>query len=274
MRRMLALMVIMPLVTFFGCGKEGVEGIDEDKTAIESLIEGSSYLGSTEHYGEEDIDGTKEEIIPICWWRGHPTNIERDVYITIVGDSAFAEINTTIYDTLHIIAIDSIGDTTIQMYNKFFIEHGKRYAIFKKDTVATYHRGWRLYALSGVDVTSEPNTVQIDSVKIEWGDSTRVITDILELETREEVFTMNPEQVFTISVYTNDTTALVFLHTWRGNRSHRWRLHHGQNGFHGFCQAAPGGIHHIAVDIMTHSTLFDSDEPYDSNTWIIPYRIE
>jgi len=116
MKRMLALIVIMPLVAFFGCGKEEVEGVDEDKIAIESLIESSPYLGTTEHYGEEDIDGTKEEIIPICWWRGRPTNIERDVYITIVGDSAFAEINTTIYDTLHIIAIDSVGDTTIQIY--------------------------------------------------------------------------------------------------------------------------------------------------------------
>jgi len=274
MKNLLALIVIIPLIVFFGCGKEEVEGIDEDRAAIESLMETSPYLGATEHYGEEDIDGTKEEIIPICWWRGHPTTIERDVHITIVGDSAFAEINTTIYDTLYILAGDSIGDTTLQLYTKFFIDHGKRYAVFKRDTVANYHRGWRLYALSGVDVTSEPNTVQIDSIKIDWGDSTRVITDILKLKTREEVLTISPDEVFTISVYTNDTTALVFLHTWRGNRSRRWRLHHGHGRFHGYCRAALGGIHHIAVDIMTHSTLFDSDEPYDSNTWIIPYRIE
>jgi hypothetical protein len=274
MKRVLALMVILSLVAFLGCGKEEVEGVDEDKAAIESLIESSPYLGTTEHYGEEDTSRTKGTIIPVFWWRGRPTTIERDIYITIVGDSAFAEINTTVHDSLYIFAMDSIGDTTLQIYTKPFVDHGKRYAVFKKDTTFEYHRGWRLYALSGVEVLSEANTVEIDSVKIEWKGNVEMITDPLEIKTRDEVFTISPNEELIITVYTNDTPAFVFLHTPRGGRPHRWRLQYGNNAFHGLCLCAPGGVHHIAVDIIAKSTLLDSEYPYDANGWIIPYRVE
>jgi len=274
MKRVLALTVLISLVAFFGCGKEGVEGVDQDRAAIESLVESSPYLGSTEHYGEEDTTGTKGEVLPVFWWRGHPTNIERNVYISIVGDSAFAEINTTVYDTLHIIAVDSVGDTTLQEYTKYFIDHGKRYAVFKRDTTADYHRGWRLYALSGVEVISDTNTVEIDSVKIEWDGNVEMITDPLEIQTRDKVLTVSPNEELIITVYTNDVPAFVFLHTWRWDRPHRWRLQYGNNAFHGWCLCAPGGVHHIAIDMMARTTLLDTEYPYDSNAWIIPYRVK
>lgn len=136
-----------------------------------------------------------------------------------------------------------------------------------------HHRGWRLYALSGVDVESQPNTVQIDSVKIEWGDSVRMITDILRIETREEVLTVPPNQLIDLSVWTNDTTALLFLH-FRRERRHRRRFRYSEGRFHRTFMAPAAGVRHIALGAMTRSTLYDSVEPYDSNTWLTVYRIE
>ncbi len=268
------LLLIIPMVLLFGCGKEGLEGVDQDRAALESIIEDSPFLNVDEHYGNEDSEDTKDEILPIFWWRGRPVRIEREVYIDIVGDSAFVEINTTIYDTLFIEAIDSLGDSTTTLYKKYFVDHAKRYAVFKKDTLPSHFRGWRLYALSGVEITSDENTVEIDSVKIEWNGDMFMITDPLELQTREEVLTFEPGEELILTVYTNDVPSFVFLHTPRGGKRHRWRLQYGNGSFHGWCLCAPEGVHHLAVDMIAQSTLLDSEYPYDSNAWIIPYRVE
>lgn len=267
-------LLIIPMLVLFGCGKEGAEGINQDRAAIESIIEDSPLLTIDEHYGNEGSEDTKEEILPVFWWRGIPVEIEREVYIDIVDDSAFVEINTTIYDTLFIEAVDSLGDSTIALYKKYFIDHAKRYAIFKRDSIPTHLRGWRLYALSGVEIVSDTNTVDIDSVKIEWDGNMLMVTDPLELQRREEVLTFEPGEELIITVYTNDVPAFVFLHTPRDGFRHRWRLQYGNGAFHGWCLCAQHGIHHIAVDMIAKATLMDTEYPYDSNAWIIPYRIE
>ncbi|MCK4255302.1 hypothetical protein KAX35_00320 [candidate division WOR-3 bacterium] len=268
------LLLIIPIVLIFGCGKQGLEGVDQDRAALESLIESSAYLTTDEHYGNEEAEDTKDDILPIFWWRGRPAKIEREIYITIVDDSAFVEINTTIYDTLFIQAIDSFGDTTITLYKKPYIDYGKRFAIFKKDTLPSYFRGWRLYALSGIEVISDTNTVDIDSIQIEWNGNIEMITDPLELQNRDEVLTFSSNEELIITVYTNDVPAFVFLHTPKYGHPHRWRLQYGNGTYHGWCLCARNGVHHIAIDMIARPTLLDSEYPYDSNAWILPYRVE
>ncbi len=269
----LVLLCVCIIVTY-GCEKGITVAGNADEEAIQDLLsELPDWFSIDGHLGDESEDLAKDAVSPIFWWREVNRPIHRIVTIDVVGDSAFATIEADIHGWFNIV-IDVDPDSLV---HKDLDDRSIRYAVFKKDTASTHHRGWKLVSVSGAEIVSETNTVRIDSVRIEVLDIgwDTLVVDPLEIFAREEVLTLPPGVQVEVTAYTNDSTACVFLHTFRALRPHRWRfLREGNGVYHGFWFTPRRlGIHHAAVDIIHHETIFDDEYPYDSNAWLLPYRV-
>ena len=130
---------------------------------------------------------------------------------------------------------------------------------------------WRLTALSGVTVTSDNGTRQIQSVRIQAGTFDSTYTDPLVLENRAAIAKIAPGTPIHITATTADPTDVLILYTRWG----RQRMHVVSPGVHQGSFLAPyqGGLRHIAVNALSHGTLFDDAGPYDSLVWGLPLVI-
>ena len=181
------------------------------------------YFSYDEHYGENDAkteEGSKAERYT-SWWR-QPTDVNWVVGVDIMNDSAFVTFNPEISgifhlfisDTIFLFACDTIcRDTIIHYpYPKNIRDNVIRYVIFKHYSDSIGYRGWRLEKISSAEITSNPHTVDIDSVRIEcvsYLDT--VITNSLTLFRRRNIFRFAPEEEVILTVYSIDDI-YAFLH--------------------------------------------------------------
>jgi len=262
------------IIMMYGCQERLTKTEETDEETIQNLVdELADWFSIDGHLGEESGDSIKEPIPAIFWRRDVNRPILRTITVDVVGDSAFATIQGDIHGWFNIV-VDADPDSLIQ---KDLADSSVRYAVFKRDTVSTYHRGWRLIGLSGVEIVSDSNTVRVDSVRVEvpsMGWDTLVV-EPLDIFPRDKVLTLPPDMEVEVTAYTNDSTAYVFLHTFRPLHPHRWRFRHLQNGVHHGFWYTPGrlGIHHAAIDMIHHDTISDDEHFYDSNAWLLPYRV-
>jgi hypothetical protein len=287
-------LVVMGLL-LCGCGKESTTEPEpeSDREAIRWLIEDNpSYFNTQNHYGEEDTTGgrigTLSPIITYFWYREIlKDSINIDVNIDIVGDSAFVSWFGEFDGIFHIFADTIFPPDSIIEYTKDFTDFGERNAVFKRlkpvNDDPQHRRGWRLVKVSGAEIISDGNTVQIDSVRLNsehYPDT--LLTDPLALFAKEDVVTLSPEEECSLTVYTNsDTLDHVFLHSWRKHTPHhRHPFHSIGNGVFTGVWLAPSNetgamnvIHHVAFDMISTGTLDDDVEPYDSNAWLFPYMV-
>ena len=89
--KLLCLLVVFVLVLVIGC--ENTDDITLDELAIEDYIlndlDFSGYFAFDEYYGEEDTVTRLRTITgPHTWYR-EPQDINRNISINIVNDSAF-----------------------------------------------------------------------------------------------------------------------------------------------------------------------------------------
>ena len=295
--KLIVLFIVVLGLTLWGCGKEST-GIDEpetDKEAIDLLVkENPSYFNTENHYGDEDTTGgSLFAFVPVktyFWYREIEPEPPIHIDIDIVGDSAFVAWSGKFDGTLHLFSsTDTVfPPDTIIHYTKDFTDYGERYAIFKRlfpmDEDPQHRRGWRLVMVSGAEITSDPNTVQIDSVRlnsVSYPDT--LFTDPLALFAKEDVVTLAPEEKCSLTVYTNSDTIAdyVFLHSWRRHISHhRSRFTPLGNGVYTGVWFAPANmqgavnvLHHSAFDLLDKETLDDTEKPYDCNAWLFPYFV-
>lgn len=280
MRKLLlgCVVVAVSVLVLAGCEKTAdlTEPPWSDESEIGQIIGELLWFQATGYYGQEDTTTTvASPIIPIYWWReleGDPP-FSLNIQMNSERDSAFVTVALDISGTLHIIAL---VDTVIQAVDKPLNDNPIRHAIFLKDTVESYHHGWRLYKISGVWVTSDARSVRIDSVRIRsdtYQDT--VMSDSLALFLLDEVFTFTQGEGVSLWVYANDDTAEVYFHSWRLPNWHRWRFSNEGGGVYFGVWSTPveAGIYHSAFDILQHETLWDSAYPYDSNVWLLPYMV-
>jgi hypothetical protein len=274
--RILPVVIIgISAVVMYGCEERlGAEPVG-DEEALRGLVdELTDWFAVDGHLGDESEDPpTKGEIAVRTWWREVRRPIPRRITIDVVGDSALAIVEADIHGWFTIL-VDADPDSIIR---KELADSSVRFAVFKRDTASTYHRGWRLHALSGVEVTSDTQTVRIDSVRVQLvhAGSDMLVVDPLALFQRDEMITLPPDSRVEVTTYTNDSTGCVYLHTFRPMRPHRWRFRHRGDGVYHGVWFTPGrpGIYHAAVDIIQHETIHDDEYPYDSNAWLLPYRV-
>jgi hypothetical protein len=259
---------------FIGCG---LNPVNSDKNAIEDLIDTeTAWFKPDGHYGEEGVPpallNAFEEVY--IWFRTRDTTqaINRTISIDILGDSAYVSLSGSMPGIIHIVARQD-GDTVI--VDKNFTDIWTRTAIFKKDTVSTYHRGWRIYAISGTEITTVNNEIQIDSIKLHLDNSgiDTIITDITTLVKREDVIKVRPDDYAQITIYTNKNDAHAFIHSY----FFRWKFHQdsvNHNAYNGTWKTPHNlGVYRVGFDVLSNGTLSDDSLPYDANLWGIHYIV-
>lgn len=131
---------------------------------------------------------------------------------------------------------------------------------------------WRLVATSGVEISSDGGTRAIQSVRLQSGDVDVTVTDPLALVRRPDLTRIPPGAPVHVTAVTGDPTDVVVLYARWG----RMRMRPGANPgeFEGrFLAPADGGLRHIAVNALSHGTLFEDNGPYDSKAWGIPFVV-
>ena len=230
--------------------------------------------------GDTVMPETKDYIW-VFWYREpDPGRHERYLDINVEGDSAFVIITRELWGTFHRFPVDTIPFVreSLEDVPKDLHDKATRYAIFKRTGDPKHRKGWELFALSGIDVKSQDTlTVRVDSFRVEAGNLDTTIKDPLFLWNKDNLLTLFPSDTVTLTVYASDE-AMLFLHT-RGpepGTHRRFLIHKIEPGvFQGVWVTAPDtGIHHVAIDAIRYETIWDDEYPYDSNAWLLPYRVE
>ena len=165
-----------------------------------------------------------------------------------------------------------LADTAIRFAR--FIRHKVNTSTAEGDSEDAedgFHDGWspwRLVGLSGHQITSDGGTRQIVSVRIQAGAFDSTYTDPLVLEDRANIARIPSGVPVTVTATVGDPTDVVVLYTRWGRR----RMAPISPGvFQGvFLSALDGGLRHVAVNALSHGTLFDDAGPYDSLVWGLP----
>jgi len=290
-------LIVLPsallIMVLFGCGKESSTEPEpkDDNEAISWLIsENASYFSSEEHYGDEDTTGATigvfSPMVNYFWYRQLLPDPLISITVNIIGDSAFVSWSGEFDGILHLFLSDTFPPDTIDEYTKSFTDTAQRYAILRRlyphNEDPLRRRGWRLVKISGVEVVSQGNTVQVDSVRLNSSSyPDTLFTDPLALFAKEDVVTLTPEEKCSLTVYANNETAHVYLHSWmRHTQHHRSRFHNVGNGIFTGVWYAPSNdpnamnrIHHCAFDMLSKGALEDTLAAYDSNAWLFPYLV-
>ena len=277
------------------CTKEqGPTATDEDE--IKTLInqEYTDWFEFTESYtGDSTDEGlTSFSFLAadsfqhvFAWWR-RIDDVNRILDIHIENDTASVILTREIDGNLHLLLTNEpYPPETLFHILKPFFDTAIRYARFVRTGVSSEPRSrWTLDAISNIEITSENNTVAIDSILISYptdGDSGNVdlmLRDPLELQTLDEVLTFAPNTPVTITVYTNDPENIAaFLHYNTSRVKHkrvRFQYDPDNHVFYGTWHT-PGdeGVYHAGIDILNRATLLTDDYPYDSNAWLFIYRV-
>src|SRR5262249_3227697 len=165
------------------------------------------------------------------------------------------------------------GDTTRSLVHKPLDDHWTR----KIALVRRSDRGdgiggrWRLVGTSGVDVRTEGGVTRLQSLRIQAGALDTTVTDPLELHRLRRLMLLPAGTQVTLTATTGSATDVVlFL-----GHDMRRRFTNNNDGTFSF-QFMTGrflGLRHFGVDALSHGTLFDDSDPYDSNTWILPFVV-
>ena len=140
-----------------------------------------------------------------------------------------------------------------------------------EDGIRDHWTRWYVAALSGAEITSDDGTRAITSLRLQAGDVDVTVTDPLELKRRKELLRLPPATPVHVTVTTGDPTDLVVLYARWG----RMRLVKMDDGtFQGrFRTPDAFGLRHLAVNALSHGTVFDDVAPYDSKAWALPYVV-
>jgi hypothetical protein len=277
------------ILSLLGCSDNGVDS-NTDQAAILALIGSTPDLTGSDVLSPANTTFSKASVDTVkMWWR----QLLRRGRVIGWGvrqpaDSAnphpylLVTLTDTLEGQLHILG-KNVGDTTTAHLIKPFTEVATRKLLFqKRGPDRMFRRGWVLAGLSGIELASVPNTAQIDSVKIENGTDTKVITDILQIVMRPHSPGFSGGDSVQITVYTGDATDSVYLHAHhRFLASHRHIRRRTINNGDGSFSAhwivpnnLAAGRWHFGVDVLKGNVLASNiTDDYDSRQWGVVYRV-
>lgn len=278
MKKVLLVCLITVLAGGFSSCKK--QDIAADRAAIMALVEKDTVHFSTSTTHDSTTGGGcfAAADTHIFWWRGPQTHDTAVIQVEVVGDSAIVSWSRHNYGDLHILV--QVPDTALQLWNKRLAETVRLRAIFRREgKESDTDRGWRLRMISlGTGTSDSVNTVRIDSLLIQ--------SSLRELKIREplatffrvdSLFWFTPGEEVTITLYTNATDGLAFLHTFVLIWPFYVRVpfnYLGNGVFQGTWHAQLVPSFRFAIfDLMPRATIYTPDAPYDFNGWLFPYRI-
>jgi hypothetical protein len=293
-RKLLEVAVVIVFLLVLGCDNPTGADISLDEEAIQDYISNdldfAGYFAFDEYYGEEDTVPPEIQLRtitgPHTWYR-EPQDIDREISINIVNDSAFVSFWCGVDGVFHVLEIDtSASPDTLIDHQKRLEDRSSNYAIFKRYPGVSAYRGWRLESLTGVDVDGaalQPSDcvyIRIDSIRIncESYEDTLFTTPFIFFQ-REELLTFRGQETVTLTLYSDDYNyynLYSYLHANSLGDWRRWRLEEIESGVWQGYWVTPliSSIRVIAFDILEKETIDEEERDYLSHIWIFPYRIE
>ena len=219
--------------------------------------------------------------------------VNDEVRATVVFDDGDGPATADVTWTGLLTGVFHIIDTTATHYSKDFTDTAVRFATFERRenaTAQTQNRGWRMTAISGTTIISDPNAVEIQQVRLTSTDGVdTTFSDVSTLADREDIIIFAARDTITIEVTTGDPDDVILIHypawaTGHGQRHHvRARLHNNGDGTFTGQWVARGMVwrnghlmnpaRHVTISVLSHGTIFTDDEPYDSMAWSFIYRV-
>ena len=287
------MILVLTFFFFSGCKKSTSPTTNLDQEAIYSLIGSDSYSFPQEIISPDSTGFPKIVSVDTIkfWWR-KINRVTRDINVTVhQADSthlypyAYVTVIDTLYGRLFVLAKDSS-----QSMSKPLTDEAVKHAYFeKREGNETHHRGWRLVGISGLLVHSFPaNTRIIDSVEVISPGKNLTLTEsnITDTTSKGNILTFNAGDSVTLTVFTRDSTDLVFLHSlpchYYNCKPHRRSFHNnGDGSFTGTWMVGSGmmdsvnvALRHAGIDVIKHTSLDgNASDPYDSRIWGIHYKV-
>lgn len=294
------------LLLMTSCGGGESDGSNSDRTAISGEIEGSAFFGSDlfEESGNPtanaspsgpmekgnfvaEAEGVSCE--PVAWARGNVQRQNREIGISISGDTASVTVTDLVAGTLFIgTADDTLGNPLEKMF---------RHVRTRRGTFTRESSGWRLTQISPVDASLEEpaqQTVQIEKVSASVNGSVvwEATSSSQRFDIPSGVPTFSPGDVVLVEVTVSnsnpsgcDPASYVFLH--RPGLSGRVRdLMYDDGATEGDMAAGDGiytrtytiadriGRHFAVVDLIAAAAFKDETTSYNATAWGMPYLVE
>ena len=218
-------------------------------------------------------------IHPLTFWR----TIERE---RRTFDFAFADTDTAGRPTLALVTIHRHLRGTFnivtgsqddpaqaeRLIRKPLDDWWTRKVLLRRVPADDVSRGlWRVAAVSGVDIATAEGTTHIVSLRVRTSSRDTTITDPLALIRLRSALRFVPDDTVHLTVTTGRSDDIVILHL----ADRRFHFHDNGDNTYSVSWVVGGDLawRHLGVDAMSHGTLFDDVERYDSNRWRIPFLI-
>ncbi|HYM80204.1 MAG TPA: hypothetical protein VEY91_02195 [Candidatus Limnocylindria bacterium] len=294
----LTLILLLVLGFLAGCSPSGdplspgePDGSGSDQTEVQDEIarhpdmvedgvyesEGTIWLGTV------TPQGSLAAITPLTYWR-KITSVDRRLEV-VFSDPDSSDRPTTATVTVHkrlhgsfnILTGDVPEDSVRSVVRKRLNDHWVRRVLLKRiwsEDASDRNRWrwrWRVAAITGVQVTAHEAQTRIVSLEVQAGVMDTTITDPLVFFRLRRILQLEPETEVTLTVTTLRNDDVVVLH----HRDRRFRFHNnGDNTYSGVWRVgAVAGLRHVGVNALSHGTLYDDQERYDSQSWILPYLV-
>ena len=291
------LLPLLLLVVFAGCSKSpGVLAPDPgggsaDRSEVEAEVARQAALvedGFSESADQTPVDqsgsnggvATTAEVRPVYFWR-HIRDVDRFFEIAFADtDStgrptrAVVTVHKIFRGSFNIVPADSNGQPDREhVIHKPLVDHWVRRVLLRRMPIEGSDRPvWRIVACSGVEITSRDAQTNILRVRVQTRDQDTTFTDPLAFQRLRAITRLEPGEAVALTVTTLTADDVVLLYA----REHRLRFHN--NGDHTYSAVwtapEPRGLYHLGLNALSHGTLFDSEAPYDSKAWILPYVVK
>ncbi len=305
-----AIAAFLMLFILIGCSNDNIVNPDEenlsDKEALLKIVDEDEVLGSFElNYNEEDVLGflgkVNTEIFPVRVGQ-RMRIVNRNMDITIVGDSAFGKLTKTFEGILFIAAsYDSLVpgnpnvDTLIQ---KPFSTTVTRNIVFKKiDNTSFPKRNWRITAISLPEGGTLTENIKIKelTVFLPNGDTISVTSPNDYYLSKDPgfkrlipIFSRNQDVLVRVKVQSlyevEDFVTLTY-------GAHKGDLVRAKRKFELIDSQFDGqyyqktyeqtwrtrqfpGYKHAIVNALPKQVLFDDASAVEENSWGIPYYVK
>jgi hypothetical protein len=276
----------------------GEQGVENSTTAMPDEFESTTYndgVAAKADISAFGVGTTVEAAIDPAMWFRLIRRVDRKFVIEFEHpDSNTIEAHVRIVD--HLVGTFNVitqrdtlegGNTDRRWIQKPLDDRGVRKAVFVRKRVPADSTGdgedredgfadgwspWRLVALSGAEITSDGGTRTIQSVEVQSGTTDVTVTDALELVRRNQLPILAPGAEVHVIATTGDASDVVVLYARWGRMRMRPTGTPGQFEAR-FLAPSQGGLRHLAVNALSHGTLFDDALPYDSKAWALPFRV-
>lgn len=302
------LTLICAAVLISGCGRSsaplspGASGSSSgtDQAQVSSamastpeLIEDQVYESPEETSIGGGAPGSTALIHPLRFWR-HITDVRRTF------EFAFSDTDSTGRPTRALVTIrkvmrgtfniatdlapeDSLppDTSTIGIVRKRLADLWERHVLLRRvRDDGTGEPQWKVAGISGVKVTSfQPSSgsppifgdTRVVKLRIQSAAGDVTIGDPLAPFLLRRIPVFDPAQDVTLTVTTlRNDDVVVLIRPFQRRAFHN----NGDNTYTLFWHAsAEAGVRHLGVDALSNGTLFDDARPYDSQAWIVPYRV-